>query len=104
MPNKVTHDSHTPPALKIQIMLAALMGVSLVAGVFFPPWFLIFLVLTAFFFASAGALAFYVFRRDPPVLMVFPFLLLIRAYALGVGMLAGFFVFWLKQPNQRSQT
>ncbi|MCL4880511.1 MAG: glycosyltransferase [Anaerolineae bacterium] len=104
MPNKVTHDSHTPPTLKIQIVLAALMGVSLVAGVFFPPLFLSLLVLTAFFFASAGTLAFYVFRRDPPVLVVFPFLLLIRAYALGIGMLAGFCVFWLKQPNQRPQT
>lgn len=96
MPSKAVQDSHTPPTLKLQIVLAALMGLSLMTGIFFPFFWLLFLLLLVLFFVSAGAFIKLVVRKDASVLLIFPLMLLIRALALGVGMLAGFLVFWVR--------
>lgn len=95
MPRKARQDSHTPPTLKIQIVLAALIGMSVLFSIFTRPFLPLPLLLLILFFGSAWTFAAYVFRKDKPVLLIFPFLLLVRAYALGFGMLMGFIKFWL---------
>ncbi|HVY61760.1 MAG TPA: glycosyltransferase [Planctomycetota bacterium] len=67
-PGKAVRDSHTPQSLKLQMLLAPL-----------PP---LFLLATLPFVARA-------LRRDPLVALAAPFLLYVRAVALGLGLAWG---------------
>ncbi|MBZ0305035.1 MAG: glycosyltransferase [Anaerolineae bacterium] len=98
MPAKAVQDSHTPPTLKLQIVLSALMGLSLAASIFSSFFMLLFGLFITLFFISAIMFIMLVLRKDAPVLLIFPLMLFIRAYALGIGMLVGFGVFWLRLP------
>lgn len=96
-PDKLVHDSHTPQVLKLQIGLAAL-GAMLVAGGLLA---LASSVGLACWLASAGLMAWFallasglpflakLLQRDPPVVLVAPLLLFVRAWALGLGFLVG---------------
>ncbi len=93
LPEKSFNDSHTPPTLRWQILLLA------VALVSFPPsiwywqvgrWYLLGVI--ALFYASAAPFVRHIGRRDPPVLWITPVMLLLRAGALGFGLLVGLFV------------
>jgi GT2 family glycosyltransferase len=90
-PAKLARDSHTPQVLKVQMGLAALGGALLVAGSLAGSrparlggglaWALL----------AGSGLGFYlkILRRDAPVLVIAPVLLFARAWALGLGFLAG---------------
>ncbi len=88
-PDKLVRDSHTPQVLKLQMGLAALGGGLLLAGLWerqlawwgLAAWLA--LVLTGLPFILKLA------RRDPPVALVAPLMLFVRAWALGVGFLVG---------------
>jgi glycosyltransferase involved in cell wall biosynthesis len=88
-PDRAIKDSHTPQLLKVQMGLAALL-LPLVGGtVFFPPTavllaavLLIFLLTTLPFCRKAWA-------KDKSVALAAPFLLLVRAFALGAGFVWG---------------
>jgi hypothetical protein len=88
-PGKAVSDSHTPQTLKAQMALVvttaalALLGMWrascwLAAGLSFLLWL-----------ASVVPFSLEALRKDPPVALVSPFLLLVRALALGLGMVAG---------------
>jgi glycosyltransferase involved in cell wall biosynthesis len=88
-PGKLWRDSHTPPSLKVQMLLAALGGLCLLGGLFWSPvlWGIalsgVGFLLTALPFARRA------WRRDPAVAAVAPTLLLVRALALGAGFVVG---------------
>lgn len=90
MPQKTFNDSHTSPSQRWQIGFLALGLLFLVAGIFLP-W--------ALQAAAACALAFlisslrfiwYALRRDLLIGLLSPFLLMVRAAALGTGLVKGF--------------
>ena len=88
-PDYARHDSHTPPSLKLQILLAALFPLFLALWVFFPLAGWLVLALIVVFFISALPLLKLIYRRDKPVLFIAIPMLIIRAYAAGLGFLWG---------------
>jgi hypothetical protein len=98
-PGKLARDSHTPQALKLQMGLAALGALLLLAGVL-SRW-LALAGLVAWVALTASGLPFTIklARRDPAVAPIAPLLLFVRAWALGLGFLAGL----LRLPTERSR-
>ncbi len=88
-PDYARHDSHTPPSLKLQILLAALLPPLLTLWVFFPlaGWLVLALILV--FLISSLPLLRLIYRRDRSVLLIAIPMLIIRAYAAGLGFLWG---------------
>ncbi len=88
-PGKAVSDSHTPQTLKAQMILVAttvalaLMGMWQASCCFAAGLSFLLLLVSVMPF-SLQAL-----RKDPPVGLVSPFLLLVRALALGLGMVRG---------------
>ncbi|MFN2138565.1 MAG: sugar transferase [Candidatus Promineifilaceae bacterium] len=84
-PGRAIEDSHTPQVMKVQIGLVALMLAAL-GGILFSRWSaLLFLVLLLIFLASAAPFIAKAWRKDRAVALVSPFLLFVRALALGCG-------------------
>ena len=88
-PEYALRDSHTTPTLKIQIVLAALAPLALLGWLFRPFFGWLFLVLMAFFLISTLPLLKLIYRKDKPVLLIALPMLLIRAYASGLGFFWG---------------
>jgi glycosyltransferase involved in cell wall biosynthesis len=89
-PGKAVRDSHTPQLVKVQIILlaAALAGT---LSVFLPPGSpLIAIGLWRWpFRPSMLPLLIKIARRDPPVLLIAPIMIVVRALALGLGLFSG---------------
>ena len=84
-PNRLIQDSHTPQVMKVQMLLAALAMVGLL-GMLITPWSAIFLgTALLLFFLSAVPFIRKAWVKDKMVALASPFLLLIRAGALGFG-------------------
>jgi lipopolysaccharide/colanic/teichoic acid biosynthesis glycosyltransferase len=84
-PGRAVQDSHTPQVLKAQIMLLALILVTAV-GTFLTPYSAIALTVTLMvFFASTIPFLLKAWSKDRVVTLAAPFLLAIRAAALGFG-------------------
>jgi len=101
-PDKIAHDSHTPQTLKAQILLLGLIGMMLATWPFFPSyggWGI--LICALVFVATAIPFSIKILRRDPKVLpVVFP-ALIVRAAALGAGLVAGFTHFAAQPTSHR---
>ncbi len=90
LPEKALGDSHTPKSQLWQIALLALTLSGLLGGVVWPMLWVGALLTLCIFFLTALPLLSQIWRRDRPVLLVAPMLILCRALALGAGLLAGF--------------
>jgi len=88
-PERAVRDSHTPQVLKVQMGLVGLLGLLLLVAPFWAPACWAALALAALFLLTAVPFLLYVARRDPAVAVVAPFLLLLRALALGAGLVTG---------------
>ncbi|HEY81589.1 MAG TPA: glycosyltransferase [Caldilineae bacterium] len=88
-PEYALHDSHTPPTLKLQILVAALLSLTLLGWPFWPALRWIALALGLAFLLSAISLFKLIYRRDRRVLIIALPMLLIRAYASGLGFFWG---------------
>ena len=88
-PDKVVSDTHTPPTLKFQVMLAPLLFVSGVGALVSPVVGLVFVALVILFSLSAAPLTWRALRQDPLVGFVAPGYILSRAVALSAGFAAG---------------
>lgn len=88
-PERVYGDSHTPVPQRIQVGLAPLLALLGLAALAIPWAGRVALGGLAVFFLSAvpemAALA----RRDPLLLLIFPFMAALRAAALAAGLIAG---------------
>jgi len=84
-------DSHTPQTLKVQMGLAALGGLLLVASLGFQLGQLAVAagVIWGLLLLSGALLYAKILQRDPAVLWMAPLLLFVRAWALGCGLLLG---------------
>ena len=88
-PHHALSDAHTTPTLKFQILVAALLPFTLILWPFWPPAGWMALALLLLFLLSALPLLKITLRRDPPVLLIALPMVFVRAYALGLGFLAG---------------
>jgi len=98
-PERLVSDSHTPPVLKLQICLLGLAGLCAPLAFFWLPLKWIVAVLLGSFFVSAGPFLLKAARKDLAVAVVAPFLLLVRAAALGLGFAIGGIRFWCSGPQ-----
>jgi cellulose synthase/poly-beta-1,6-N-acetylglucosamine synthase-like glycosyltransferase len=88
-PDYALNDAHTTQSLKLQILLAALLLIALLLWPFWPAAGWVALGLLLLFFISAIPLILLIARRDAPVLAVVLPMLLVRAYASGLGFFWG---------------
>ncbi len=106
-PERLVQDSHTPPALKIQIVLCAallaLAALSLAAaGIPMLRWAWVAAALVALLFVATG-LPFIIklARRDTALALIGPPMLFVRALALGAGYAIGSIHFAGTLPGAR---
>jgi cellulose synthase/poly-beta-1,6-N-acetylglucosamine synthase-like glycosyltransferase len=88
-PGKAVSDSHTPQTLKAQIVLVVTTVVLALVGMWRAPCWFAAAVSFLLLLASVTPFSLRTLRKDTPVALVSPFLLLVRALALGLGMVAG---------------
>lgn len=108
-PERLASDSHTPPVLKLQLLLLMLAGPLLLAGLLLGlagvTWWTWFaaagLVAGLLFLASGVPFWLKVLRRDPPVALIVPPMLVVRALALGVGYAIGSLRFLRVEPENK---
>ncbi len=90
LPEKTLSDSYTPASQRAQILLIALLGLAIVGSLFYTPLLWVALVVFLLFLVSASPFLRLVAKNDPLVLISAVPLLMVRALALGFGLLAGF--------------
>ncbi len=91
-PDKMLKDSYTPQSLKFQIIALFSMGTAVLFLPLFPKSAgLILLASLAFFLIQTVSFTRIAFKKDPTVAWLAPFLLALRAAAIGSGALWGIF-------------
>jgi len=90
LPEKFLSDSHTPASLRWQIGLLGAAGILALLGLIWPLPGWIALGSLILFYLSGLPLFQQIHRNDSGVLWMAPILLILRAFALGAGLLAGF--------------
>jgi len=90
-PEKALGDSHTPLSQRVQMGLVGLAAAAAVLGLVWHPLWWAAAAALVLFLVTAVPFFFKLWRRDRPVLLVAPLLLLIRGGALGLGLTAGLF-------------
>lgn len=94
-PGKAVRDSHTPQLVKAQIALFAAALLSLLAAIGLPIGLPVSIGLWIAYGLSMLPLLIKIARRDPPVLLVAPLMIVIRTLALGLGLFGGLLYFQL---------
>jgi lipopolysaccharide/colanic/teichoic acid biosynthesis glycosyltransferase len=91
IPEKTFSDSHTAPTQRVEILILAILLVTIPFVVVWPLFASIFFLVTlAVFFATASPFLLFIGIRDFQVFLIAPWMLLGRAGALGMGLLKGF--------------
>ena len=88
-PSKAVTDSHTPQILKIQVALIGLLALSLLATLADGVFWWAAASLAMLLLLSTLSFCLHAVRRDRSVALVAPFLLLVRAASLTVGLVVG---------------
>jgi len=88
-PDYALNDAHTTQSLKVQILLAAILPFALILWPFWPMAGWIALALALIFLLSALPLLKLIAKRDQAILRIAIPMLLIRAYASGLGFFWG---------------
>jgi len=89
-PSKAWRDSHTPWNLKLQMLLAALSAPLALLSLWARPCMWLFGVTLSAFAVSALPFVAKAWRRDRPVALLCLPALYLRAWALGLGLVAGY--------------
>ncbi len=95
-PGKMLHDAHTPATVKIQMGLFLVIVVAALAALVAPAALLLVSALVVAFALSAVPLIVFIARRDAPIALIAPLLILLRAAALGAGWVAGSMMWFRK--------
>lgn len=101
-PERLIQDSHTPQTLKIQMLLTALLLILMVPALLWTPARWAVVLAGVVFLLTALPLLLRAARRDPAVLMVAPFLLLLRGLALGLGLVKGSLYFTWRPSSRKA--
>lgn len=100
-PDKMIRDSHTPQVLKIQILLTALLGATVLGTFFWKVLGWMIAAEAAIFGLSTLPFVIKAWSKDRVVAFIAPLLLLGRALALGLGFLTGLVGIWQRLMRQR---
>lgn len=92
LPQKTFNDSHTSPSQRWQIVFMGLILLSSVLALLRSESLWVALVAFCAFFGSGLPFIYFVMRRDFLAGLLTPFMLILRAAALGAGLVAGFFM------------
>jgi cellulose synthase/poly-beta-1,6-N-acetylglucosamine synthase-like glycosyltransferase len=84
-PDKIVRDSHTPPELKLQILLVFFILVSIILSLRFSFFLPLSFLLGLIFLASTLPFTIKAWKKDRQAAVISPILLLVRAAALGTG-------------------
>lgn len=84
-PGKAISDSHTPQVMKVQIILMALMLLAAVAALVLPRSSFVLAIVALSFLATTIPFCGKAWAKDRGVALVSPFMLAVRALALGTG-------------------
>ncbi len=101
LPERLITDTHTPPVLKLQLLLMALILVLLPLALWWPLARVGLLATVLAFYGSALPFLSKIARRDPGILLPALGYLPVRALALGTGFLAGQIAFWREGSRGR---
>jgi hypothetical protein len=83
------HDSHTPQVIKVQMGLLALTLIAMVAPIFISSAVVVAAGLWLLLLSSMLPLLVKIARRDPAIMLIAPVLIVLRAFALGTGLVIG---------------
>jgi GT2 family glycosyltransferase len=86
-PEKILKDSHTPQAMKLQVLLFPVLLLSIFGSILFP-WFTLFW--TVVYFATTTPFVLKAVQKDAMVGILSPILLFLRSGAQSVGLIGGF--------------
>ncbi len=96
-PSKVWRDTHTPRDLKLQMVLAALSAPAALLSLLWKPYLWLLAGLVAIFAASAVPFVLKAWRRDRTLAWLSVPVLYLRAWSLGLGLVAGLASILLRQ-------
>lgn len=88
-PDRIIKDSHTPQILKVQLGLAGVVVATAVSALLFPPLFWLLAATLLFFILTTLPFCRKAWPKDRAVALASPFLLFVRALALGCGFIFG---------------
>jgi cellulose synthase/poly-beta-1,6-N-acetylglucosamine synthase-like glycosyltransferase len=90
MPERMFQDTHTPTAQRAQIGILACMILTAFMGIFWPvAWYILLALLGAFYFTAIPFIV-HLGLEDSVLIFIAPLMILLRAGALGFGLLWGF--------------
>ena len=89
LPEKTFSDSHTAPSQRWQIVLLGLVMLTSAAALVFPVLWVAALALLAILAFSGLPLTGFILRHDPAIALITPLMLVLRAGALGWGLICG---------------
>lgn len=90
-PSKMVSDAHTPPMLKMQVVLAGVFILALTLGMVWAPAFFFVLLAALLFLVSTIPLLDFVHSKDPALVVRSFFYVVVRSLSLGAGLFAGVF-------------
>jgi hypothetical protein len=93
-PGKGVKDSHTPQIMKLQVLFAPVLTVSMLLDLFLRPVVSLSALVSGLFLLSTVPFAARAARRDAVLGVLSPFLLAVRSLAQFMGVAAGCFRVW----------
>lgn len=88
-PDKAVRDTHTPQVIKVQMGLLATSIVTTLAAIFVPIIASVALGLWLLLLSSMLPLLIKIAWRDPPIVLMAPIMIVLRALGLGTGLAVG---------------
>lgn len=89
-PDKMMKDTYTPQSLKLQILFLFLVAAGVFIAFFYPLAGAYFMIIPAIgFFTISLPFIIFALKKDPPVAMTAPFMLMLRALSIGCGVIWG---------------
>jgi lipopolysaccharide/colanic/teichoic acid biosynthesis glycosyltransferase/glycosyltransferase involved in cell wall biosynthesis len=89
LPEKTFSDSHTAPSQRWEIVLLGLVILTSAAALVYPLFWMAALCFLVILAASGLPLTGFILQRDPPIALITPLMLVLRAAALGCGLICG---------------
>lgn len=102
LPEKTTSDSHTSPSQRAQIILLFLFIISLIGVIFFPLLLYIAISSLIIFYMIDLKFQKFILTSDIDLLTIYPVIVLVRAAALGFGLVKGVLIPPTHIKNHRS--
>jgi cellulose synthase/poly-beta-1,6-N-acetylglucosamine synthase-like glycosyltransferase len=103
MPERLFQDTHTPATQRVQIGLLACMLLAMLVGILWPEaWYFVLVSFLVFYFTALPFMVHMAFN-DRSIILIAPLMILLRAGALGFGLLWGF-IFPRKNLSSRALT